>query len=144
MSAEGSGRETRSTFAARLDALFARPREPGWAPQTNRAVAAALTARGYAVSAPYLSQLRSGQRANPSPRIVAALAGFFGVEPGYFYGPDAERPAPQDLALVSWLRCEPMRELLTHAYHVPPESLELLLRFTEILRTSEGLTDPPL
>lgn len=131
-------------FAARLDDLFSRPREPGWAPPTNRAVAIALTARGYAVSAPYLSQLRSGQRANPSPRIVAALADFFGVDPGYFYGPAAGEPAPQDLVLVSWLRGEPMRTLLTHAYHVPAESLDLLLRFTEILRASEGLTDQPL
>ncbi|MGW5316437.1 hypothetical protein [Nocardia thailandica] len=70
---------------------------------------------------------------------MVGLAEFFGVEPAYFYSATAGLPATQDLALLSWLRGEPLRTLLVHAHHVPADSLDLLVRFAEMLRAAEGL-----
>ncbi len=72
-------------FAARLNKLFETVHPPGRKPHTNAEVAAALTASGHPISKPYLSQLRSGQRTNPSDETVAALAKFFKVKPDYFF-----------------------------------------------------------
>ena len=54
------------TFAARLNRLFDTVYPPGRGPHTSAEVIAALKAEGVTMSAPYLSQLRSGNRTNPS------------------------------------------------------------------------------
>ena len=69
-------------FAVGLNKLFETVHPPGRKPHTNAGVAAALTESGHSISKPYLSQLRSGQRTNPSDETVAALATFFKVEAG--------------------------------------------------------------
>ena len=55
-----------NTFAARLNRLFDTVYPPGRGPHTSAEVIAALKAEGVTMSAPYLSQLRSGNRTNPS------------------------------------------------------------------------------
>jgi len=50
------------TFAARLNRLFDTVYPPGRGPHTSAEVIAALKAEGVTMSAPYLSQLRSGNR----------------------------------------------------------------------------------
>lgn len=52
---------------------------------TNRKVVNALLTRNCQISAPYLSQLRTGTRQNPSDEVVGALADYFGVTPAYFF-----------------------------------------------------------
>lgn len=66
-----------TTFAARLNRLFETVYPPGRGPHTSAEVIAALKAEGITMSAPYLSQLRSGNRTNPSATMTA-LANFFG------------------------------------------------------------------
>ncbi|BBX82591.1 helix-turn-helix domain-containing protein [Mycolicibacterium aubagnense] len=73
-----------ATFAERLNRLFATVYPPGRGPYRNFEVTEALARRGYRLSAPYLSQLRSGIRACPSPRTADMLAEFFGVGVDYF------------------------------------------------------------
>lgn len=72
------------TFAARLNRLFDTVYPPGRGPHTSAEVIAALKSEGVTMSAPYLSQLRSGNRTNPSAATMAALANFFRIKPAYF------------------------------------------------------------
>lgn len=53
------------TFSARLNRLFDTVYPPGRGPHTSAEVIAALKSEGITMSAPYLSQLRSGNRTNP-------------------------------------------------------------------------------
>ena len=62
-----------NTFAARLNRLFDTVYPPGRGPHTSAEVIAALKSEGITMSAPYLSQLRSGNRTNPSVATMAAL-----------------------------------------------------------------------
>lgn len=73
-----------TTFAARLNRLFDTVYPPGRGPHTSAEVIAALKAEGITMSAPYLSQLRSGNRTNPSGATMAALANFFRIKAAYF------------------------------------------------------------
>lgn len=43
----------------------------------------------------YLWQLRSGRACNPSYKVIAALANFFNVHPGYFFN-DTEEGSQSD------------------------------------------------
>ncbi|WP_372939703.1 PAS domain-containing protein [Mycolicibacterium sp.] len=80
-----SGRQRRGgAVADRLNRLFETIRAPGQGPYTNSEVLRALADRGVYISAPYLSQLRRGNRKRPSEATVNALAEFFGVLPVYF------------------------------------------------------------
>lgn len=49
---------------------------------TNGTVVKGLAERGCVISPPYLSQLRTGARTNPSREVVDALASFFDVPRG--------------------------------------------------------------
>ena len=80
-----------TTFAARLNRLFDTVYPPGRGPHTAAEVCAALRVVGIAMSAPYLSQLRSGARTNPSEATMTALANFFRIQPGYFTDDDYYR-----------------------------------------------------
>jgi len=75
-----------ASFAARLNYLFATHLSPRNKPYTLQEVSAATGGR---LSASYISQLRRGVITRPSGETVQALAGFFGVEIGYFYGMEA-------------------------------------------------------
>ncbi|OBF17997.1 PAS domain-containing protein [Mycobacterium sp. ACS4331] len=72
------------SFADRLNRLFAAIRAPGNGAYTNSEVLRALAEKGVHISAPYMSQLRSGVRRRPSEQAVIAIAEFFGVRPVYF------------------------------------------------------------
>jgi transcriptional regulator with XRE-family HTH domain len=73
------------SFADKLNRLFDTVHPPGRRPYTSAEVVAGLRANGTPMSAPYLSQLRSGNRDNnPSTATVVALANFFGIDPAYF------------------------------------------------------------
>ncbi len=73
-----------ASFAERLNRLFVAIRPPGRGPYRSFEVTEALEHRGYRLSAPYLSQLRSGTRTCPSLRTAEMLAEFFGVKVEYF------------------------------------------------------------
>ncbi|MEC3956591.1 helix-turn-helix transcriptional regulator [Nocardia sp. CDC153] len=128
-------------FAARLNGLFATVRAPGERPPTNGEVAAQLTAWGHPISKPYLGQLRSGQRTDPSPETIAALARFFRVRPGYFADDAYTAAIENDYALLNRLQFQGLRDLSTRAFDLSEESQNLLTIMADRLRITEGLPD---
>jgi transcriptional regulator with XRE-family HTH domain len=85
-------------LAGKLNQLFGTVYPTGRGPYSNAEVAAAIRERGGAISDVYIWQLRKGLRANPTKDHLAALAGFFGVSPAYFFDAGvADRAAPAQL-----------------------------------------------
>lgn len=117
-----------ATFAARLNRLFDTIWAPGRGPYRNFEVTEALDRRGHRLSAPYLSQLRSGIRRYPSPRTAVMLAEFFGVEVEYF-DPDTSYARALD-AELDWLDVvhdKSVRELTTALMTLTPSQRDELL-----------------
>ena len=98
------------TFAARLNRLFDTVYSPGRG-HTSAEVIAALKAEGITMSAPYLSQLRSGNRTNPSSATMAALANFFRIKPAYFTDDEYYEKLDQEL---TWARRDARRGRAAH------------------------------
>ena len=73
-----------TVLAARLSQLFEQTRRPDGKEWSALQVAKAVKAAGVATSHQYVSQLRSGERNNPSFVLVEALATFFSVPVSYF------------------------------------------------------------
>jgi transcriptional regulator with XRE-family HTH domain len=90
------------TLADRVNWLVATVHPAGRGPYSNYEVAALIEeVTGEKVSHNAIWKLRNGQAANPTMRLVSALAQVFGVPPGFFY---AEQSLPADqvemLALI--------------------------------------------
>ncbi len=132
-----------SDFAARLNKLFETVHPPGRKPHTNAEVANALIADGHKISKPYISQLRSGQRSNPSDETVAAFAKFFKVKPAYFFNDIYASKIDHDLELLNQLQGYGLRRLATRAFDLSEESQTLLTTLAEKLRAAEGLPEIP-
>lgn len=118
------------TVAARLNRLFDAVRPPGRGPLRNYEVIGALRVRGIEMSAPYLSQLRSGRRNHPSLDVLRPLADFFGVSVAYFTDADSAYTRYVDAELC-WLEAahDPeVRELTTALLALAPDVREELLK----------------
>ena len=115
-------------FTERLNRLFAVVYPPGRGPYRNVEVTEALAGRGYRLSAPYLSQLRSGVRSGPSARTVEMLAEFFGVRVEYFDTDSSyARAVDADLDWLSVVHDQSVRELTTALIAVAPAVRDQLL-----------------
>lgn len=130
-------------FAQRLNALF----ESATNHVTNAMVVRSMTENGCRISTPYLSQLRTGVRTNPSPEVVTALAEFFNVNPEYFFTPEQEPTVTSsgeaDHTLLEQLHNERLRNLASRVIDLSPSSQALLVEMAENLRTSENLPRVP-
>ncbi len=137
MSAEPDG------LAERLDTLFrtSRPHGRRW---TNDEVAANLKAANptLRVSGAYLSAIRTGKRANPSPDLLQSLATFFGVSPAYFVDPDHADTTARQLAMLDELRQSGVRSIALRAVGLPEESLHAVAAVLDEIRKAQGL--PPV
>ena len=129
-----------ATFAARLNRLFDTVCPPGRGPHTSAEVIAALKAEGVTMSAPYLSQLRSGNRTNPSTATIAALANFFRIKPEYFTDDRYYEKLDAELALLSNLRDDGVRQIAIRAAGLSPEAQEDILARIAELRRKEHLS----
>lgn len=128
-----------TTFSARLNRLFDTVYPPGRGPHTSAEVIAALKAEGITMSAPYLSQLRSGNRTNPSSATMAALANFFRIKSSYFTDDEYYEKLDKELAWVATLRDDGVRRIALRASELSPEGqLDVMERINE-LRRSEHL-----
>lgn len=134
---------TQASFADRLNKLFDTVHPPGRKPHSNAEVAEALASAGHRISKPYISQLRSGHRTNPSNETVAALARFFKVKPDYFFDPMYEARVDRDLEVLAQLQGYGLRRLSARAFDLSEDSQNLLAAMAERLRTSEGLPAVP-
>ncbi|CAM5707618.1 hypothetical protein MAUB1S_05174 [Mycolicibacterium aubagnense] len=118
------------TVAARLNRLFDTVRPPGRGPLRNYEVLDALRTRGVEMSAPYLSQLRSGRRSHPSLDMLRPLADFFGVSVAYFTDVDSAytRYVDAELCWLEVARDPQVRELTTALLELPPDVREEFLK----------------
>ncbi|WP_148310841.1 helix-turn-helix domain-containing protein [Nocardia brasiliensis] len=135
--------EAPKCVAAQLDQLFERWHETHGRPLTNRALAQALKQRGYAVSVPYLSQLRNGIRTNPSDALLAVLADYFGVQAGDLTAAVVlpHVAAEPDSVLGDGLTNPVMDRLVRLCSTLSMDSIAMLIEVADHLRSAEGL--PP-
>lgn len=125
-----------TTFAARLNRLFESVYPPGRGPHTSAEVIAALRAEGITMSAPYLSQLRSGNRTNPSAATMAALANFFRIRPEFFTDDEYYEKLDAELSWLANVRQEGVREIATRAIGLSAQArADVLARIDEWRRT---------
>ncbi|GAA3741716.1 helix-turn-helix transcriptional regulator [Plantactinospora mayteni] len=94
------------TFADRLNRLFASVVPAGRGPYTEAEVAAALASADDArtISSRYVHMLRTGQRDNPSMKVMDGLARFFGVPPGYFFDDQTALQVTSDLERLAQIK----------------------------------------
>lgn len=126
-------------FATRLNLLFDTVHPPGRGPHSSAEVIAALRADSTHMSAPYLSQLRSGNRSNPSQATVAALAKFFRVDKRYFTDDHFHRAVSRELKLLASLRDDGVRKIAVRTVGLSPHSQHELICRAEELRRNENL-----
>ena len=127
-----------ATFAERLNRLFDNVRPPGGEPTSNAAVVHALSARGFQISAPYLSQLRNGVRSHPDPDAVGHLAWFFGVRRAYFTDEDRaySRRIDQELYWLALAHDQDVRRITSALLELPADVREEMLCAAELTASS--------
>jgi transcriptional regulator with XRE-family HTH domain len=128
-----------TTFAARLNRLFDTVYPPGRGPHTSAEVIAALKAEGITMSAPYLSQLRSGNRTNPSAVTMAALANFFRIKSAYFTDDEYYERLDKELSWLATFRDDGVRRIAVRAIGLSPEAQQDILERVDELRRKEHL-----
>src|ERR1700752_2783492 len=127
------------TFAARLNRLFDTVYPPGRGPHTSAEVIAALKAEGITMSAPYLSQLRSGNRTNPSSATMAALANFFRIKPAYFTDDEYYEKLDKELSWLSTMRDDGVRRIALRAVGLSSQAQQDLVERVDELRRAGHL-----
>jgi transcriptional regulator with XRE-family HTH domain len=128
-----------TTFSARLNRLFDTVYPPGRGPHTSAEVIAALKSEGVTMSAPYLSQLRSGNRTNPSSATMAALANFFRIRPAYFTDDEYYEKLEKELSWLLVMRDEGVRRIAIKASGLSPEAQQDVVHRVDELRRKEHL-----
>ncbi|MGV0635834.1 transcriptional regulator [Mycolicibacillus trivialis] len=127
-----------TSFAARLNRLFDTVYPPGRGPHTSAEVIAALKSEGITMSAPYLSQLRSGNRTNPSSTTMAALANFFRIKPAFFTDDEYYEKIDRELTWLATTRDDTIRRIATLAAELSAEARQdLLQRAVELHRKEQ-------
>ncbi|MEE6136277.1 transcriptional regulator [Mycobacterium sp. 050128] len=128
-----------TTFSARLNRLFDTVYPPGRGPHTSAEVIAALKAEGITMSAPYLSQLRSGNRTNPSSATMAALANFFRIKSAYFTDDEYYEKLDKELVWMSAMRDDGVRRIAQRAAGLSPQAQQDIVERVNELRRAEHL-----
>jgi transcriptional regulator with XRE-family HTH domain len=135
--------DERPLLAVRLDDLFrtVRPKGRHW---TNAEVAEELKLANpeLKVGGVYLSQLRTGKRANPTPELLAALARFFGVSVAYFFDDQVAESVLNQVAAIEALRQAGVRAVAMRAAGMKKENLQAITAIMDQYRAMQGL--PPV
>lgn len=118
-----------NSFAAQLNRIFDTIYPPGRGPYTNQEVIEWTRRGGARLSAPYLSQLRTGDRQRPSLYTIELIAEFFGIEPEYFTEPDGayHKHLERELAWLDIAHKPHIRQLATMLADLPTDSREQLM-----------------
>jgi hypothetical protein len=131
-------------LATQLNHLFSTVPRPGgrdlW---TNEDAAATMTDTGVAMSAAYLSQLRTGKRDNPSARHLAAIARLFEVPMEYFFDSEVAAKIDADLRLLVAVRDAGVHTIALRAQGLSEESLSGVAGMIEHIRRLEHIPDQP-
>jgi transcriptional regulator with XRE-family HTH domain len=133
-----------SVIAERLEHLFTTVHPPGRGPYSLREVAEAInTEAGTSlISAAYLSQLRTGQRTEPSHSRLSAIARFFGVDIQYFTDDQTAIEIDDQLELLAAMRDTGVRAIALRAAGLSETSLAAVQAVIENARRLEHLDDP--
>jgi transcriptional regulator with XRE-family HTH domain len=139
--AEGS--TDRGVLAERLDGLILTVHPTGRGPYSLREIAEAINAEAGTslISAAYISQLRTGQRTEPSHSRLAALARFFGVSTGYFSDETTAEETTRQLEVLAALRDDGVRSVALRSAGLSESSLAAVRAVIEQVRRLEGLPD---
>lgn len=134
-----------TTFTARLNRLFDTVYPPGRGPHTSAEVIAALRSEGITMSAPYLSQLRSGNRTNPSSATMKALANFFRIKPAYFTDDEYYEKLDQELTWLANMRDEGVRRIAARTVGLSVEAQDRITKpSTNTVAKRVSTASPPL
>ena len=137
-----SGQE--NVLAQRLNRLFATVHPAGRGPWTLREAADAINSEAgeTIISASYLSQLRAGQRREPSHSRLAAIARFFGVDVDYFSPQVSAEDAGRQTEILTAMRDAGVRAIALRAHGLSEPSLAAVLAVIENARRLENLPEP--
>ena len=126
------------TLAEKLNHLFATIHPSSGREFMLDEVADAINQHGEVkLTAMYVSQLRRGQRANPSKNVLEALARFFGVSPAYFFDDELAGKIEAELELVVAMRRASVQQIAMRAADLSEESLRNLAVLIEHWRELE-------
>ena len=126
------------TFADRLNRLF----ESLNAPATSMEAVTFIRAFGAKMSGPYMSQLRSGRRVNPSLRTIKAIAEYFHVEPAYFLDDDYYAMIDARLTWNSLMHDDSVRRIGVGVSELSPETRDKVADLVDRLRHRECTDEP--
>ena len=131
-------------LAQRLNRLFATVHPAGRGPYTLREAADAINSEAgeTIISASYLSQLRAGQRREPSHSRLAAIARFFGVDVDYFSPEVSAEDADRQSEVLTAMRDAGVRAIALRAHGLSEPSLAAVLAVIENARRLENLPEP--
>ncbi|MDW4911727.1 helix-turn-helix domain-containing protein, partial [Streptomyces sp. ADMS] len=79
-----------------------------------------------AISASAIQQLRTGTNTNPKMQTIRALAGFFGVPPGYFFDEEVAERTRAEIQVVAAMRDREVRRVALRANGLSTSSLQML------------------
>ncbi|MFD5629992.1 Secondary metabolite protein [Streptomyces sp. NPDC127072] len=130
------------TFAELLDHLFreVHPKERG--PFTYAEVSQGIRdTSGVTISASAIQQLRTGVNTNPKMQTIRALAGFFGVAPGYFFDEEVAERTRAEIQVVAAMRDQGVRRVALRANGLSTSSLQMLNAVIDQARRLEGMPD---
>lgn len=136
--------EGKGVIAERLDQLFATVTPEG-RPYTLKEAAEGINAKAGEplVSVQYLSQLRKGDRREPSRKVLTAIADWFGVHLNYFTNEDDVSRTDEELRAVAMLRDADVRDVMFRANGISRDGLHLVKAMLDRIRASEGLPSAP-
>ncbi|MDI3423378.1 Secondary metabolite protein [Streptomyces luteolus] len=133
---------TEKSFAELLDYLFREVHPKGRGPYTYSEVSQGIrNGSGVAVSASAIQQLRTGTNTNPKMQTIRALAGFFGVSPGYFFSEEEAERQRAEIQVVAAMRDQGVRRVALRANGLSAESLDMLSTVINQARRLEGMSE---
>jgi transcriptional regulator with XRE-family HTH domain len=126
------------TVNERLAYLFATVHAPDARPYSCPEVARGVAAVGGSVSAVYLKKLLSGERGEPTLRVLRGLADFFAVPVAFFLDEDPEPIDGVALDRQIRVRAEPLPALLAAARQLTDPAKAALAEIIAGLLRAEG------
>ncbi|WP_447035782.1 Secondary metabolite protein [Streptomyces sp. DSM 118878] len=134
--------KTERTFAELLDYLFREVHPKGRGPFTYVEVSQGIrSTSGVAISASAIQQLRTGTNTNPKMQTIRALAGFFGVSPGYFFDEKEAERQRAEIQVVAAMRDQDVRRVALRASGLSASSLNMVNTVIDQARRLEGMPD---
>lgn len=136
--------EGKGVIAERLDRLFATV-QPEGRPYTLKEAVEGINAKAGEplISVQYLSQLRKGDRREPSRKVLGAIAAWFGVRAYYFSDDDAASRTDEELRVLNRMKDAGVRDVFFRTDGVSRQSLEMVKAMLDTIRAAEGLPPVP-